>query len=144
DDLADAVVYEQELLTGQQLPDAVCRITWDTAKPNGTPRKLYDISRLSALGFTAKTALRDGIKAPTYSSPSLPNTLKNLNNTCIISWILSSIWESVIMYALYTNQLKNAERVLLMYWTGGAGTMISPVLKTKHLPSSAPCTLSSA
>jgi GDP-L-fucose synthase len=62
DDLADAVVYEQELLTGQQLPDAVCRITWDTAKPNGTPRKQCDISRLSALGFTAKTALRDGIK----------------------------------------------------------------------------------
>jgi GDP-L-fucose synthase len=55
-------VYEEELLNSKQSPDAVCRITWDTAKPNGTPRKLCDISRLSALGFTAKTVLRDGIK----------------------------------------------------------------------------------
>jgi GDP-L-fucose synthase len=35
---------------------------WDTSKPNGTPRKLSDISRLLALGFTAKTELSDGIK----------------------------------------------------------------------------------
>ncbi|MDR0497475.1 MAG: GDP-L-fucose synthase [Treponema sp.] len=38
-----------------------CQIRWDTAKPNGTPRKLCDISRLTALGFTAGTELRDGI-----------------------------------------------------------------------------------
>jgi GDP-L-fucose synthase len=57
-----SVVYEQELLNSKQSPDTVCRITWDTAKPKGTLRKRCDISRLSALGFTAKTALRDGIK----------------------------------------------------------------------------------
>jgi GDP-L-fucose synthase len=57
-----AVVYEQELLDSKLSPDTVCPITWDTSKPNGTPRKLCDISRLSALGFRPKTALWDGIK----------------------------------------------------------------------------------
>jgi GDP-L-fucose synthase len=57
-----AVVYEKELQSGNQSPDTVCRITWDTSKPNGTPRKRCDISRLSALGFSVKTALGEGIK----------------------------------------------------------------------------------
>jgi GDP-L-fucose synthase len=57
-----AVVYEQELLSGGQSADEVCRITWDTSRPNGTPRKLCDISRLQALGFTARIGLREGIK----------------------------------------------------------------------------------
>jgi GDP-L-fucose synthase len=56
------VVYENELQTGNQPLEQVCRIIWDTSKPNGTPRKLCDTSRLSALGFTPKTKLRDGIK----------------------------------------------------------------------------------
>jgi GDP-L-fucose synthase len=43
------------------------RITWDTAMPDGTPRKLLDVSKLSALGWKAKLALRDGI-ASTYQS----------------------------------------------------------------------------
>lgn len=34
----------------------------DRSKPDGTPRKLMDTSRLEALGWTAKTALRDGIR----------------------------------------------------------------------------------
>jgi GDP-L-fucose synthase len=34
------------------------RITWDSSKPDVTPRKLTDISRLSALGWRAKTGLR--------------------------------------------------------------------------------------
>lgn len=37
-------------------------ILWDTSKPNGTPRKIVDISRISNLGWKPKTALRDGIK----------------------------------------------------------------------------------
>lgn len=37
-------------------------VLWDTAKPNGTPRKLLDVSKASSLGWTAKTALRDGIR----------------------------------------------------------------------------------
>lgn len=40
-------------------------ISTDVSKPDGTPRKLMDISRLSSLGWKAKTALRDGI-AETY------------------------------------------------------------------------------
>jgi len=36
-------------------------ILWDTSKPNGTPRKLLDISKTAALGWTYKTELRDGI-----------------------------------------------------------------------------------
>ncbi|HEY4989560.1 MAG TPA: GDP-L-fucose synthase [Opitutaceae bacterium] len=43
------------------------RITWDAAMPDGTPRKLLDVSRLTALGWTARTALRAGI-ASTYQS----------------------------------------------------------------------------
>jgi GDP-L-fucose synthase len=43
------------------------RIVWDASKPDGTPRKLLDVSRMSALGWRARTALGDGIRA-TYAS----------------------------------------------------------------------------
>ena len=43
------------------------RITWDASKPDGTPRKLMDESRLTALGWRARTALREGIEK-TYAS----------------------------------------------------------------------------
>ncbi|WP_406135281.1 GDP-L-fucose synthase family protein [Streptomyces sp. NBC_01089] len=43
------------------------RIGWDTSKPDGTPRKLLDISRLRALGWAPGIALRDGI-AGTYAA----------------------------------------------------------------------------
>ncbi len=43
------------------------KITWDATKPDGTPRKLMDVSRLTALGWRARTALRDGIEK-TYAS----------------------------------------------------------------------------
>lgn len=36
-------------------------IGWDTGKPDGTPRKLLDVSRLTDLGWQPKIALRDGI-----------------------------------------------------------------------------------
>ena len=39
------------------------RRVWDTTKPDGTPRKLLDVSRLHGLGWTAQTPLRDGIAA---------------------------------------------------------------------------------
>ncbi|GGS47341.1 GDP-L-fucose synthase family protein [Streptomyces badius] len=42
------------------------RIVWDTSKPDGTPRKLLDVTRLNALGFTPEIPLRDGI-ARTYA-----------------------------------------------------------------------------
>ena len=38
------------------------KILWDTAKPNGTPRKLLDVSKAKALGWTYKTELEDGIR----------------------------------------------------------------------------------
>jgi GDP-L-fucose synthase len=37
-------------------------IIFDNSKPDGTAKKLLDISRLNALGFKPKTSLRDGIK----------------------------------------------------------------------------------
>ena len=40
-------------------------IVWDATKPDGTPRKLLDVSRMHALGWRARTGLRDGI-ASTY------------------------------------------------------------------------------
>ena len=38
-------------------------IEHDLSKPDGTPRKLLDVSRLAALGWTAQTSLEDGIAA---------------------------------------------------------------------------------
>jgi GDP-L-fucose synthase len=38
------------------------RITSDHGKPDGTPRKLMDVSRLSALGWRAKIGLREGVE----------------------------------------------------------------------------------
>jgi len=86
DDCADALVtlmqgYSAEghvnVGTGKdvtilELAQAVCRvvgfegeIVYDTSKPDGTPRKLLDVSRLSALGWSAGISLRDGL-ASTY------------------------------------------------------------------------------
>ena len=43
------------------------RIVWDSTKPDGTPRKLMDVSRLSALGWRARVDLRAGVER-TYAS----------------------------------------------------------------------------
>ncbi|MEY2877730.1 MAG: hypothetical protein RLZZ15_110 [Verrucomicrobiota bacterium] len=43
------------------------RIAWDATKPDGTPRKLMDVTRLSKLGWSAKIALSTGLAA-TYQS----------------------------------------------------------------------------
>ena len=37
-------------------------IRWDTSKPNGTPRKLLDVSKATNLGWTYQTELEDGIR----------------------------------------------------------------------------------
>ena len=37
------------------------KITYDSSKPDGTPRKLVDISRLSVLGWKARISLREGL-----------------------------------------------------------------------------------
>ena len=38
------------------------RIVWDTSKPDGTPRKLLDVSRLAALGWRASIPLEEGLR----------------------------------------------------------------------------------
>jgi GDP-L-fucose synthase len=83
DDMADACIHlmktysDQELVnigTGEDISIAEFArvvaatvgytgdISFDTSKPDGTPRKLLDVSRLAALGWRARTSLRDGIK----------------------------------------------------------------------------------
>ena len=37
-------------------------ILWDPSKPNGTPRKLLDVSKTKAMGWEAKTSLEEGIR----------------------------------------------------------------------------------
>lgn len=56
-------------LTIKQLTEKVAKIIgytgkieWDTSKPNGTPRKLLDVSKAAKMGWTYKTELDDGIK----------------------------------------------------------------------------------
>lgn len=86
DDLADAALFlmrtydEPEIVNvgvgddvsikelGELVKDIVGfdgSIVWDASKPDGTPRKLLDVTRLNALGWSAKTPLREGI-ADTY------------------------------------------------------------------------------
>jgi len=43
------------------------KITWDSTKPDGTPRKLMDVSRLGKLGWSARLDLRTGLEK-TYAS----------------------------------------------------------------------------
>jgi GDP-L-fucose synthase len=38
-------------------------IEWDTSKPDGTPRKLLDVSRLSDMGWRARISLAEGLKS---------------------------------------------------------------------------------
>jgi GDP-L-fucose synthase len=45
------------------------RIVFDRSKPDGTPRKLLDVSRAHALGWRAQTTLRDGIAKAYAAAP---------------------------------------------------------------------------
>jgi len=51
--------------TVRQVVNPEAEIVWDTSKPDGTPRKLLDVSRLTALGWKPSTELREGL-ASTY------------------------------------------------------------------------------
>jgi GDP-L-fucose synthase len=82
DDLADACVFLLENynspdvvnigfgddVTIRELAETVCdvvgfegQLAFDSSKPDGTPRKLMDSSKLFALGWKPRIALRDGI-----------------------------------------------------------------------------------
>ncbi len=57
-----------EDVTIRELAEMVCRVLgykgalrFDSSRPDGTPRKLLDVSRMSALGWRARTRLEDGI-----------------------------------------------------------------------------------
>ncbi len=90
DDLADACVHLMERgydgpllnvgtgedITIRDLAEAVMnvvgfdgRIVYDRSKPDGTLRKLLDVSRLNALGWSARTSLSDGIRQTYASAP---------------------------------------------------------------------------
>ena len=90
DDMADACVHLMERdydgplvnigtgedVTIRELAETVMRVVgfdghtvFDSSKPDGTPRKLLDVSRLSALGWRARTSLLDGIRTA-YNSAS--------------------------------------------------------------------------
>lgn len=83
DDLADAVVFLMEGYSGldhvnvgsgkevsiKELAELVKEVVgfegelaWDSSKPDGTPRKLMDSSKLKELGWEAKISLKDGLK----------------------------------------------------------------------------------
>lgn len=83
DDLADLCVYLMNNYSGdetvnagtgdeisiKQLAELVAKIVgyngkilWDTSKPNGTPRKLLDISKIKKMGWKHKTSLEEGIQ----------------------------------------------------------------------------------
>lgn len=83
DDLADAAVFlmlhydEPDIinvgvgtdLSIRELAELICRVTgfagrlvFDTSKPDGTPQKLLDVSRLRALGWQARVGLEEGIR----------------------------------------------------------------------------------
>jgi GDP-L-fucose synthase len=83
DDLADAAIFlmlnydEPEIinvgvgtdLSIRELAELVCRVVgyngrlvFDTSKPDGTPQKLLDVSKLRALGWQARITLEEGIR----------------------------------------------------------------------------------
>lgn len=83
DDMAEAVVYALENslpehlynlgsgadVTIKQLAETIQKavghegdIIWDSSKPDGTPRKLMDISKMAAVGWTSNTSLSEGIE----------------------------------------------------------------------------------
>jgi GDP-L-fucose synthase len=50
------------------------RVTWDTSKPDGTPRKLLDISRISNLGWKPEIDLEDGLELAYQDFLNRPQT----------------------------------------------------------------------
>lgn len=93
DDLANLCVFLMENYSGnetvnagtgkeltiRELTEIVARtvgyegeILWDTTKPNGTPRKLLDVSKATALGWRYSTELEDGVRLAYHDFLSNP------------------------------------------------------------------------
>jgi GDP-L-fucose synthase len=55
-------------------------IRWDASKPDGTPRKLLDVSRLAALGWRSRISLAEGLASTIafYKKDLATNTVRNL------------------------------------------------------------------
>ena len=51
-----------------EIVDFKGKIEWDLSKPDGTPRKLLDITKIKSLGWQNKHNLRDGL-SETYKCP---------------------------------------------------------------------------
>ena len=57
----DLTIRELAVLMSKVL-EFDCEIEFDTTRPDGTPRKLMDVSRINALGWKARTSLEEGIR----------------------------------------------------------------------------------
>jgi GDP-L-fucose synthase len=61
-------IYIKELAEKvQEIVGFKGEINWDTTKPDGTPQKLLDVSKLNELGWKEKIELKDGIEK-TYTN----------------------------------------------------------------------------
>ncbi|MGB8013701.1 MAG: GDP-L-fucose synthase [Terriglobales bacterium] len=58
----DLTIAELATLIGEVV-GSTAKILWDPSQPDGTPRKLLDVSRLAALGWTPSISLREGLAA---------------------------------------------------------------------------------
>jgi GDP-L-fucose synthase len=65
--LGEDVSIKELALRVAEMVGYLGEVSWDTTKPDGTPRKLMDVSRLTALGWKAKVSLQEGIRL-TYQS----------------------------------------------------------------------------
>ena len=59
----EEVTIRQLALTVQRVVGHEGPVVWDASKPDGTPRKLLDCSRLAGLGWKARISLEEGLKA---------------------------------------------------------------------------------
>ena len=62
----------------QKIVGHLGEITWDSSKPNGTPRKLMDVSKMTEAGWSAKIGLEEGIRSTYKWFLANQNSLKEV------------------------------------------------------------------
>ncbi|UPJ48060.1 MULTISPECIES: GDP-L-fucose synthase [unclassified Bradyrhizobium] len=103
DDMADACVHLMKTYSGPELinigtGDDITiaefarvvaevvgyggEITFDTSRPDGTPRKLLDVSRLASLGWRARTWLVDGMRQTYQAFLAVSGTSDKMRDSC--------------------------------------------------------------